>query len=106
VVPILIYHSVREYIPRDSASARQYIITPETLESELAFLKEKGFVSIGFDDLEAHIRGGAPLPELSVIISFDDGWETQYTQALPLLRKYGFRATFSSSPTPSTGSTS
>jgi peptidoglycan/xylan/chitin deacetylase (PgdA/CDA1 family) len=94
VVPILIYHSVREYIPQDSATARQYIITPETLESELRFLKEKGFVSIGFDELEANIRHGTPLPEPSVIISFDDGWETQYTTALPLLRKYGFKATF------------
>jgi len=94
VVPILIYHSVREYLPRDSAAARQYIITPETLESELAFLKQRGFVSIGFDELAARIHGGTPLPEPSIIISFDDGWETQYTQALPLLKKYGFKATF------------
>jgi peptidoglycan/xylan/chitin deacetylase (PgdA/CDA1 family) len=93
-VPILIYHSVREYLPRDTPTDRQYIITPETLEAELSFLRDRGFVSVSFDQLEAHIRAGAPLPEPAVIISFDDGWESQYLRALPLLRKYGFTATF------------
>ncbi len=93
-VPILIYHSVREYRPKDSANSRRYIITPETLEAELKFLKGKGYVSIGFDDLADHLATGRPLPEPCVIISFDDGWESEYKSAFPVLKKYGFRATF------------
>jgi peptidoglycan/xylan/chitin deacetylase (PgdA/CDA1 family) len=94
MVPILVYHSVRERLPGDGAAARQYTITPSALEGELRFLKQRGFVSVGFDDLAARIRRGTPLPTPSVVISFDDGWETQYTTALPLLVKYGFKATF------------
>jgi len=94
MVPILIYHSVREYTPRDSAASRRYIITPRALEAELKFLKAGGYVSIGFDDLAAYVEKGRPLPEPCVIISLDDGWESQYKTAFPLLRKYGFRATF------------
>jgi peptidoglycan/xylan/chitin deacetylase (PgdA/CDA1 family) len=93
-VPILIYHSVREYGPRDSAAARRYITTPSTLEAELKFLKDKGYASIGFDDLAARFDEGRVLPEPCVIISFDDGWDSQYKTAFPLLKKYGFRATF------------
>jgi peptidoglycan/xylan/chitin deacetylase (PgdA/CDA1 family) len=94
VVPILVYHSVREYLPGDTKAARGYITTPRDFEAELRFLRQRGFVSIGFDDLASHVRRGTPLPTPSVIISFDDGWETQYTNALPLLRRFGFKATF------------
>jgi peptidoglycan/xylan/chitin deacetylase (PgdA/CDA1 family) len=93
-VPILIFHSVRPYLPSDTGEARQYIATPGTLERELGWLKANGYASISFDDLARALQGGAPLPPKPVIISFDDGWESQFTYAVPLLEKYGFRATF------------
>jgi peptidoglycan/xylan/chitin deacetylase (PgdA/CDA1 family) len=94
VCPILIYHSVREYRASDSAAARSYIITPETLEQELQFLKSQGNNAVSFDQLADAVEKGIPLPPDPVIISFDDGWESQYQAAFPLLKKYGFRATF------------
>ncbi|MGA2377689.1 MAG: polysaccharide deacetylase family protein [Spirochaetia bacterium] len=94
IVPILIYHSIRPYIPTDTKGARRWIATPETLESELSYLRENGYSSVTFDVLEAHISKGAPLPARPVIISFDDDWQSQYVNAVPLLRKYGFTATF------------
>ncbi len=94
VCPILIYHAVREYRPGDSATARQYIITPETLEKELRFLKDQHLNSVSFAQLADALDNGTPLPSDPVIISFDDGWQSQYRSAVPLLKKYGFRATF------------
>jgi peptidoglycan/xylan/chitin deacetylase (PgdA/CDA1 family) len=94
VCPILIYHAVREYRPGDNFTARQYIITPETLEQELQFLKDGHKTTVSFDQLADALEKGTPLPPDAVIISFDDGWESQYRTAFPLLKKYGFRATF------------
>jgi peptidoglycan/xylan/chitin deacetylase (PgdA/CDA1 family) len=94
IVPILVYHSVRPYIPADTTAVRRYIATPVTLETELSWLKANGFSSITFDDLARHLTQGASLPAKPVIISFDDDWESQYSYALPLLKKYGFTATF------------
>jgi peptidoglycan/xylan/chitin deacetylase (PgdA/CDA1 family) len=94
VCPILIYHSVREYRDSDSVAARTYIITPEALEKELQFLSNAGMTTIRFDQLADAVENGTPLPADPVIISFDDGWETQYQTALPLLEKYHFHATF------------
>lgn len=94
IVPILIYHSIRPYIPTDTKGARRWIATPETLESELSYLRENGYSSVTFDALAAHISKGAPLPARPVIISFDDDWQSQYVNAVPLLRKNGFTATF------------
>ena len=94
IVPILVYHSVRPYMPADTTAVRRYIATPATLEGELAWLKANDFSSVTFDDLARHLTEGAVLPAKPVIISFDDDWEGQYTYALPLLKEYGFTATF------------
>ncbi|HYW83683.1 MAG TPA: polysaccharide deacetylase family protein, partial [Spirochaetia bacterium] len=94
IVPILVYHAIRPYSPSDTAGVRRYIATPATLEEELSWLKANGFTSITFDDLQRHLTQGAPLPPKPVIISFDDDWEGQYSYGLPLLKKYGFTATF------------
>jgi peptidoglycan/xylan/chitin deacetylase (PgdA/CDA1 family) len=94
IVPVLIYHSIRPYRATDTAGARKYIATPETLENELAYLKDNGYTSVTFADLTKNLTTGAPLPPRPVIISFDDDWQTQYVYAFPLLKKYGFTATF------------
>jgi peptidoglycan/xylan/chitin deacetylase (PgdA/CDA1 family) len=44
--------------------------------------------------VEDSIEHGRALPEKSVIISFDDGWQNQFRYALPILQKYNFTATF------------
>jgi peptidoglycan/xylan/chitin deacetylase (PgdA/CDA1 family) len=93
-VPILIFHSVRPYWPTDLKRARRYIVTPYTFDRELGYLKENGYVSVSFDDLAHRLSFGTPLPPKPLIISFDDGWASQYQYALPLLKKYGFIATF------------
>jgi peptidoglycan/xylan/chitin deacetylase (PgdA/CDA1 family) len=92
--PILIFHSVRPYERRDRRMARSFIATPDTLENELAYLRSNGYQSVSFYDLANHLLIGSPLPPKPVIISFDDGWESQYVYALPLLKKYSFTATF------------
>ncbi len=94
VVPILIYHSIRPYVHSDTKGSRRWIATPQTLESELSWLRENGYTSVTFDALTASVSRGAPLPPRPVIISFDDDWQSQYDNAVPLLRKYGFTATF------------
>lgn len=93
-VPILIYHSIRPYRATDLGGVRKYVTTPQALDEEFAFLKENGYVSIDFDDLQNRLQSGKALPPKPVIICFDDGPETQYTYALPLLKKYSFTATF------------
>ena len=94
IVPILVYHAIRPYTRSDTAAVRRYIATPATLERELSWLKANSFTSITFDDLARHLGPGDALPPKPVIISFDDNWEGQFTYGLPLLKKYGFTATF------------
>lgn len=92
-VPVMIYHSVRPHVP-ESAMQDAYDITPELLRSEIIYLKTHGYTTVKFSDLEVALDGGKPLPQKSVILSFDDGWENQYTYAYPVLKKEGVVGTF------------
>ena len=94
-IPIFIYHSVREPIPNETAMQDRYDITPELFERQLAYLKNNGYTVITIDQVATDIRtrttGGIAKP---VVLTFDDGEESQYTAAFPLLKKYGVTATF------------
>ncbi len=93
-IPVMVYHSVRAHVSGESAIQDQYDITPELLESELVYLKEHGYTTIQFAQVIGYFDHDTPLPEKPVILSFDDGWENQYTHAFPLLKKYGMTGTF------------
>jgi len=92
-VPIFVYHSVRPY-EHEPKEIDEFDITPELLERQLAYLKENGFTAISLDMLADHFAKDKPLPPKSVLLTFDDGWENQYTYAFPLLKKYNATATF------------
>jgi peptidoglycan/xylan/chitin deacetylase (PgdA/CDA1 family) len=65
--------------------------TPEAFERQLAWIA-KHFNVIDLQTLRAHVVDKKPLPERPLLITFDDGYMDNYTNALPLLKKYGFPA--------------
>lgn len=87
-LPIVMYH----HVCADPARAGDYIVTPAQLEGDFAYLAERGYTAIGIAELVAFADGGAPLPEKSVLITFDDGQESFLAYVLPLLEKYDMRA--------------
>ncbi len=93
-VPILIYHHIRPGPLPASHALRLLTTNPEAFENDLGYLRDNGYRTISFEDLANHLEQGAALPERPAIISFDDGWEQQFTYAVPLLSKYNFTATF------------
>ena len=62
-------------------------------EQHMAWLKQYGYTSITPDELYDFITCGAELPEKPVMITFDDGYEDNYTNAYPIMKKYGFTGT-------------
>jgi peptidoglycan/xylan/chitin deacetylase (PgdA/CDA1 family) len=93
-VPILCYHHIRDWAKSDTADDKAYIVPPTKLEKELKYLKESGYHSITSEQVYEYYAFGKPLPNKPIMLSFDDDDESQYTNALPLLKKYGFDATF------------
>ena len=93
-VPILIYHHIREATTTDAEKNKQFILSPADFEHQLQYLKDNNFETISLADLNNYFAGQFSLPQKPVIITFDDGLISQYTNALPLLQKYNFTATF------------
>lgn len=93
-VPIFVYHLVRPYETRDTRFLRQYLVTPEQFDQQMQYLVDAGYTAISFTQLAEYLNASTTLPQKPVIVSFDDGWENQYTYALPILRKHGITATF------------
>lgn len=88
-LPVIMYHSVCEKPPSE------YTVTPQQLESDLLWLKNKGFTAVNAQQLIDYVSGGGALPEKPVLITFDDGFYNNLSLALPLLGKYDMCAVVS-----------
>lgn len=68
-------------------------ITPEDFEKQMQELKDKGIAVIGMQDLLAWKRSEKNIPPRCAVITFDDGWKSQYDVAWPILKKFGYTHT-------------
>ena len=93
-VPILMYHHIEDPPPDADAMRRDLSVSPEIFEAQLRYLKQAGYESITLNDLALHLTMGKPLPPKPIIFTFDDGYTDAYTNAFPLLQRFGFRGTF------------
>ncbi len=87
-IPIIYYHRVAKNL--NDAGKHGIYVTEKQFESHLKFLKENGFKTVSFDEALKIKKYGTP--GKYIIITFDDGYEDNYTLAFPLLKKYGFTA--------------
>jgi len=94
IVPILMYHHVAVPPPDSDAIYRDLSVSPTNFEGQLRYLIENGYQPITLSDLIMHLQVGQPLASKPVVLTFDDGFRDQYTNAYPLLKRYGFVATF------------
>lgn len=89
-LPILMYHRVA---PAGHERTRRWRLHPDDFEAQLSHLREQGFQSLTFAQWRAASDRRRPIPERSVMLTFDDGYADFPEFALPLLAKYGFQAT-------------
>ena len=65
-------------------------ITPAAFEAQMKQLKDAGITVISLQDLLAWKRGEKNIPPRCAVITFDDGWKSQYEVAWPILKKFGY----------------
>lgn len=91
-IPILMYHSVSE---PGADSRHPYfgtVTSPAVFERQMRYLHESGFQTLSPADVFANGETSIRLVRKPVIITFDDGFRDFYTNAQPILAKYGFTA--------------
>ncbi len=66
--------------------------TVEAFKKQMAYLQDKGYHTLTLDELKRHYGKGEPLPERSVLLTFDDCFQSLKRYAYPILKQHGFHA--------------
>ena len=90
-LPLLIYHGFSTPLPE--GDVYKLMCTKDNFEGQITTLKDAGFTFITLEDLYKYKNGNIGLPEKTVAITMDDGWEGNYTEAFDIIKKYNVPAT-------------
>lgn len=95
-VPVIMYHTIGQ---PDKKWRYNHLTCPYHLfESQLKWMKNKHFQSISLKQLYDYMKEGIPIPNNSVVLTFDDGYLDNWVFTYPLLKKYGFTGTIYINP--------
>jgi peptidoglycan/xylan/chitin deacetylase (PgdA/CDA1 family) len=90
-VPILMYHVIAA--PPAGAPFPGLYVAPSEFAAQMRALKGAGWHAVTLDQVQAYWQQGVPLGAgKPIVVSFDNGYQSQYTQALPVLRRLGWVA--------------
>lgn len=86
--PVLTYHR----LTNDISQTTDWTVTPEKFEKDIKQLLDNGYTPIFTKDLVCENKAIGQIPDKPVIIQFDDGYESVYDMAYPILLKYNVKA--------------
>ncbi len=92
VIPIVMYHRID-----GQAKLSKLSVSPESFKRQMQFLKRHRYNVVKLDDLPDLIKKG-DVPYKTIAITFDDGYENNYTEAYPVLKEQNIPATIFISP--------
>jgi peptidoglycan/xylan/chitin deacetylase (PgdA/CDA1 family) len=82
-VPILMYHVIHS--PPATARYPALYVPPAEFAAQVAALKRAGYHGVTLDQVGSAWTKGTPLPRKPIVLSFDDGYRSQYAKAMPEL---------------------
>lgn len=86
------YHYIRVNPVASDKLGYGLSVTPLDFAAQMQFLSEHGYRTMLVPELLAEVA--KPRHDKIVALTFDDGYADAYSEALPVLRRYGMRATF------------
>ncbi|AGA69939.1 putative xylanase/chitin deacetylase [Desulfitobacterium dichloroeliminans LMG P-21439] len=86
-IPVLYYHSIAY------EAGNELRIPPQEFEAHMQLLYDNGYESVTLNELYLYFYEDGVLPKKPFVITFDDGYEDNYTQAFPIADKFGYNGT-------------
>jgi peptidoglycan/xylan/chitin deacetylase (PgdA/CDA1 family) len=89
-IPVLMYHRVTGTKP--AGTKHGIYVTTAEFEQQLVFLERKGYKALTFADLSEILRGDRKLQARPIMLTFDDGYEDNFVNAFPILKRHSMKA--------------
>ena len=86
-VPVLMWHNLAE------ESSGDMTISLDTFRAQIEALHEAGFKTVSLQQLYDYVHFGTELPGKPIVLTFDDGYFSNYEYAFPILQEYDMQAT-------------
>lgn len=86
-VSVMNYHAVNDI------NHSSLVVTTSDFRDDMKYLANNGYTSITMDELYNYLVHNESLPDKPVLITFDDGYTDNYTNAFPILKEYHMQAT-------------
>ena len=93
IVPTLFYHHIENIDQAKTEGHKWMAVAPEAFRSQMEYLKNHGYASIGMQDLINFFDQGTALPHKPILLTFDDGYDDVGKNAVPILEELGLNAT-------------
>lgn len=90
-LPILIYH----HLSYDESKWGEATMSPDLFKKHMTALKSDGYTAISYKQLLNFTEGKGKLPVKPILITFDDGYRSNYEYAYPVLKELGMKAAIS-----------
>ncbi len=87
-IPVLYYHKID--FPKKNAVYKGLYVTPKQFKKQMFLLKRLGYRTIRPEDVLSFVKGHKLPVRKPLLITFDDGYENNYINAYPVLKKVGF----------------
>ncbi|MCI4407014.1 MAG: poly-beta-1,6-N-acetyl-D-glucosamine N-deacetylase PgaB [Sulfuricurvum sp.] len=82
---ILSYHEIAD---KSETLDSTYAVSPSNFDQQMNWLIENGYHFVNIDDIINYRKHGKALPNKAVLITFDDGYQSVYDNAYPILKKH------------------
>jgi peptidoglycan/xylan/chitin deacetylase (PgdA/CDA1 family) len=89
--PVLAYHKIDR--PTPDVKIRGAFTSPKKFAKQMSYLKRQGFIFYTAAELIKHYREHGEFPARGITVTFDDGWQDNFTNAFPVMRELGVKAT-------------
>ena len=94
ILPILMYHHIGEPPKNASKVRKQLTVSVENFKNQIQWLKKQGYNTIKLIDIYNFYLGKIALPNKPIILTFDDGYDDAFVNAIPILDQNGFIGSF------------
>lgn len=93
-VPILMYHHVGDFPAGADGTRRDLTVSTANFTEQVRWLKTKGYTSVTLKQLYDSRQGKFALPAKPIVLTFDDGYEDVFENAVPVLLNNEYTGSF------------